>query len=84
MPEPYVPTVRLNPDNSAALDVTFEGFSEGKSAEISGYVTQNDKVFPFYSVQAVPAPDPVKGTASLTVPIPSLQGLAQEIGRAHV
>ena len=76
MPEPYVPRIRLNPDNSVALDVTLVGFSEGKSAEISGYVTQNTKVFPFYSVQPVPAPNPATGTSSLTVTLPPMQGLA--------
>jgi len=76
MPEPYVPRIRLNPDNSVELDVTLVGFTEGKSAEISGYVTQNTKVFPFYSVQPVPAPDPATGTSSLTVTLPPMQGLA--------
>ena len=74
MPEPYVPTIRLLNDNSAELDVTLDGFSEGKSAEISGYITQNGKVFPFYSLQAVPAPD-AKGISSLTVTIPPMKEL---------
>lgn len=75
MPEPYVPRIRLLADNSAELDVTLDGSSAGKSVEISGYVAQGGKVFPFYSLQPVPAADPASKTSSLTVTVPPMKEL---------
>lgn len=77
MPYPYVPRISLNPDDSVALDVTIVGFDEGKWADISGYVIQNDNAFPFSAIQEVPAPDST-GAASLTVTLPPMEGLTLE------
>jgi hypothetical protein len=69
MPEPYVPAVNINHDDSIILNVQVTGFTPGNWAEISGQITQSTGTFiPFADIQKVP--DPIDGRSSIMVNVP--------------
>ena len=71
MPNSQVPKVGLKQDGSIVLTVQVVGWTEGKSVEISGYVTQDAGVYvSFHDIRTIPEADP-EGVAKLEVTVPS-------------